>query len=94
MSTGIGSCREEDRIFRRVSKAPVPTQNEFMAREIEIVEGVVISTPSATRTLPHPPRSFETKPTALGGGAHGGNRTVRVNEQNKPISVKKKGHKC
>ena len=86
----VSRCHEEDWMFRQLSKVPALTRNEFMACEIEIVEGVVISTPSTTHTFPHPPSSFETKPTALDGGAHKRNHTARVNEQNKPIIVKKK----
>ena len=56
-------------MFRRLSKGPVVTKNEFGCCKIEIVEDVVISTPSVThlvgrpyhsRTLLHPPRSLET----------------------------------
>ena len=42
-------------IFYRLTKGPALAMNEFGAREIEIVEGVALSTPSATHLmgLPH-----------------------------------------
>ena len=44
-------CGRRSDIFRRLSKAPVLTKNEFGRWEIEIAEGVVISTPSATHLV-------------------------------------------
>ena len=44
-------CGRRSDIFRRLSKAPVLTKNEFGRCEIEIAEGVVISTPSATHLV-------------------------------------------
>ena len=48
-------CGRQKHVFRRLSKVPVVTRNEFSGCEIEIAEGVVISTPSATHRvgLPH-----------------------------------------
>jgi len=48
METGCG--RRND-TFRRLSKVPVVTKNEFGGCKIEIAEGVVISTPSVTHLL-------------------------------------------
>ena len=49
-------------MFRQLSKAPVLTKTEFGGCEIEIAQGVVISTPSVTHLvgLPDqgPPLSF------------------------------------
>jgi len=65
-------------------------KNEFRCCEIEIAEGVVISTPPMTHlmglpyhscSLPYPPYSFETELTALGEEGCLRNRKVRVNEQ-------------
>ena len=62
-------CGRRNASLRRLSNVPVVTKNEFGSCEIEIAEGVVISTPSATHltglsycshTLLHPPRSLET----------------------------------
>ena len=44
-------CGCRNHTFRRLSKVPVVTKNEFGGREIEIAEGVVISTPPATHLL-------------------------------------------
>jgi len=52
---GERRCGRRNHTFRQLSKVPVVTKNEFGACEIEIAEGVVISTPSATHLtgLPH-----------------------------------------
>ena len=41
-------CGRQNHMFRWLSKVPVVTKNEFDGCEIEIADGVVISTPSAT----------------------------------------------
>jgi len=60
-------CGHRNVSSRRLSKVPVVTKNEFGGCEIEIAEGDVISTPSAThltglpyrsRTLLHPNHSL------------------------------------
>jgi hypothetical protein len=38
----------QNHMFRRLSKVATVTKNEFVCCKIEIVEGIVISTPSAT----------------------------------------------
>ena len=61
-------CGRRNHMFRRLSKVPVATKNEFGGCEIEIVEGVVISTPSETHLtgLPHhgSPLPFSYPPTS------------------------------
>jgi hypothetical protein len=73
-------------------------KNEFGGREIEIAEGVVVSTPSATHltglsyltlTLPHSPRSFERKPASLGEG-RSQNSTICVNKPKKNAYIHEK----
>jgi hypothetical protein len=48
-------CVRRNHMFRRLSKASVVTKDEFGACKIEIAEGVVVLTPSATHLLglPH-----------------------------------------
>ena len=48
-------CGHQNDMFQQLSKVPVVTKYEFGGCEIEIAEGVVISTPSATHLtgLPH-----------------------------------------
>ena len=48
-------CGRRNHMFRWLLKVPVVTKNEFRSREIEIAEGIVVSTPSATHLtgLPH-----------------------------------------
>ena len=85
-------------MFCRFSKAPVLTKTEFGGCEIEIAEGVVISTPSATHLvgLPHqgPPLSFSYPSISApllrnvvhnprqGGGARSKTCIVHINERN------------
>jgi len=44
-------CGRRNEMFRRLTMRPVLTINEFDVREMEIVEGVVISTPSVTHLV-------------------------------------------
>ena len=91
-------------MLRRFSKAPVFTETEFAGYKIEITEGVVISTPSATNLLglPHQgsPLSFSYRSISallLRYAAHNTRQgeacsktcMVGVNEQNISILVKK-----
>ena len=63
----MGSGRRND-TFRRLLKGPVVTKNEFVCSKIEIVEGVVVSTPSPMHLtgLPHhgSPLVFSYPPTS------------------------------
>ena len=65
---GERGCGRRKHMFRRLSKVPIVTKNEFGGREIGITEGVVISTPSATHLLGLPyhgsPLSFSHPPTS------------------------------
>ena len=67
-------CGRRNHMFRQISKVPVVTKNEFGGHEIEIAEGVVISTPSATHLLGLPyhgsPLSFSYPPTSAPILAH------------------------
>jgi hypothetical protein len=62
-----GSEHRKD-TFRRLSKGPVVTKNEFGCSKIEIVEGVVVSTPSPTHLTGLPyhgsPLAFSYPPTS------------------------------
>ena len=60
-------CERRNHMFRRLSKAPMVTKIEFGGWEIELAEGVEVTTPSTTHLmgLPHhrSPLAFSYLPT-------------------------------